>query len=104
MDNVNMTPTDSLAPSGAPSRALRIWSNGVDCFIEIPGKKGPYIERVNYDHRAIAHIFSLLGIHRVDGDYLAPVPSAYGNSNFLKGDTVDRAMADKILAQMGLIK
>lgn len=97
-------PTDSLAPSGAPSSALRIWTNGMDCFIEIPGKKGPYIQRVQFDHRSIAHIFTLLGQHRIDGDYLAPIPSGYGTSNFMKGDAVDRAIADKILTQMGLIK
>jgi hypothetical protein len=98
------SPTDSLAPSGAPSSALRVWANGRDIYIEIPGKKGPYIETVNYDHRGIAHLFTILGLHRIDGDYLAPVPSGYGTSNFMKGDSIDRAMADKILTQMGLIK
>lgn len=95
-------PTDSLAPSGAPSSALRIWTNGRDAFIEIPGKKGPYIERMNYDHRAVAHIFSLLGLHRTDVEVTHELPSGY--SNYTKGSETDRAMADRILKQMGLIK
>jgi len=97
-------PSDSLAPSGAPSSALRIWTNGKDAFVEIPGKKGPYIEKMSYDHRAIAHIFSLLGLHRIDGDYESKIPEGYGNSNFTKGDNIDRALADRILAQMGVAK
>lgn len=94
--------SDSLAPSGAPSSALRIWTNGQDAFVEIPGRKGPYIERINYDHRGIAHIFSLLGLHRTDVEYTHALPSGY--SNFTKGSETDRAMTDRILKQMGLIK
>lgn len=98
-----LPPTDTLAPSGAPSRSLRIWGNGVDIFVEIPGSKGkpPYIERMAYDHRAIGHIMSLIGVHRVDGDYTTTVPTAYHNSNIRKGTEVDDAILDKIFAQVG---
>ncbi len=100
-------PDDTLAPSGAPPSALRIWADKRgNVFIEIPGRKGPYIETMNYDHRAVAHIFSLLGVHSIEQDVaLQPLPDSY-KPDHGKGSTwdVDRAMADRILKQMGLIK
>lgn len=96
-------PSDSLAPSGAPSSALRIWPDTKgNLYVEIPGAKGPYIECVNFDHRGIAHLFTLCGLHRIDYEYTHALPSGY--SNFTKGTETDRAMADRILKQMGLIK
>ena len=95
---------ESIAPSGAPPGALRIWATGTDCYVEIPGRAGPYIQRLAYDHRAIAHIFSLLGLHRVDYEYLGTIPEGYKKPIKAHGTATQQDTAEAILRRMGILK
>jgi len=99
----------SIAPSAAPARALRVWANGNEIFVEIPGKGGkpPYITSYPYDTRGIALTLSLLGANRIDYDYTGPmpIPSAYRtNITSGPGTAEQQASADKALRLAGLIK
>jgi hypothetical protein len=95
----------SALPSAAPPNALKVWClNGRDILVEIPGQHGPYIESFNYDHRAIVHLFGLLGATRVDGDFASKIPESYIDSKSRSTSDVANATMDRILLQMGLIK
>jgi len=92
----------TLAPSGAPPSALKIWSNGHDIFVEIPGRHGPIITSYLHNHHGIAEVFSLLGVHRVDYDYASsPVPAGYSTPTKLPSPA--DALAESILMKLGII-
>ena len=96
--------TDRPAPSAAPASALRIWTDGRDTYVEIPGRAGPYIERLNYDHRGICHVFELLGRVRSDYEYLGTIPSGYLKPTNEPGTHNQRSFAESVLRKAGLIK
>ena len=99
--------SDSLAPSGAPTHHLKIWSDGGRLYCEIPGvpPKPAYITTFIYDSRGIDLILSLTGQHRVNYDYKGEIPSGYtGRSNFKHGTDVQDALAEKILREMRILK
>ena len=99
----------SIAPSAAPLRHLKLWSNGTDIFVEIPGHAGrpPYITSFPYDTRGIALTLSLIGAHRIDYDYtIQQVPNTYHSNLKAKGPGTpeQQASADKALRLAGLLK
>src|SRR5574337_1009547 len=97
--------TDTIAPSAAPHNALHLWTDGREIFIEIPGRLGPYIMRRDYDHRAIAYVFSLLGAHRIDADHVGTIDNfAYLKPSREPGTANQRAMVEAILRRNGVLK
>lgn len=97
-------PSDSAAPSAAPLSALSIWSDGRYAYLEIPGRCGPYIARYNADSRGISLILNALGLNRVDYDYAGTIPDGYLKPSKEPGTGNQRATAEKLLRQRGLIK
>lgn len=93
----------TAAPSAAPDRHLKLWSDGQSIFVEIPGIKGPYITKFDYNYRGCDLALSLLGQHRVDYEYIGTA-SAYTDTTKQPGTPMQRAMGEKILRARGVIK
>lgn len=95
------------APSGAPPSALKVWTDGVRLYVEIPAVPGkdPYITAYDYNYRGIDLMLSLLGQHRTDYDYIGTLPASYrGGSNLEPGTASQRDHAEATLRRMGLLK
>lgn len=104
--------TDSRAPSAAPPNALRMWTDGVRIYIELPGSPGndPYITAYLYSEGGLAKALSLLGQRRIDYDYLDKVPASYrkrwssADNKPEYGSETTHAQARATLLRMGIIK
>lgn len=92
---------NDIASSAAPPTALKLWTDGKDIYIEIPGRQGPYITSHLYDHRAIDYVFSLLGATRIDYEHAGTLPDPYRIRNE-PGTETQRALAERTLA--GFVK
>ena len=92
-----------LAPSGAPNHHLKVWSDGKRIFVEIPGipTKAAYITDYPYDSRGMNLMLSLLGIHRVDYDYLGVIPDAYHKGPHTPEQ---HASAEATLLRLGMLQ
>ena len=96
---------EGIAPSAAPPNALKVWvtSAGTDILIEIPGRLGPVILKRNFTTAGVAEVFTLLGRHRADIERIG-TPDAYLKPSKEPGTHNQRAAAEKILYELGLIK
>jgi hypothetical protein len=94
---------ETHAASGAPPNALRMWTDGVRIYVELPGSDGkpPYITTELYSEAGLAKALRILGVHRVDYDYLGTVPDGYTGRGTPSHSS---AIAEKVLRQRGLIK
>lgn len=93
----------TLASSAAPERHIKIWSDGKHIYAEIPGVKGPYITRYDYNYRGCDLTLSLLGQHRTDYEYVG-TSTAYTDTTKQPGTPMQRALAEKLLRSRGVIK
>lgn len=96
-----------LAPTASPPHHLKVWSDGVRIYVEIPGVLGKpaYITTYDFDSRGVGLMLSLLGLHRIDYDFKGTIPSNYtGRSNFQSGTDAQHAQAEATLRKMGIIK
>src|SRR5690348_4658967 len=100
------------ASSAAPPNALRMWTDGVRIYVELPGSPGndPYIVAYLYSEGGLSKALHLLGERRVDYDYQGTVPASYRKRWSGKvpqdnvGDETQRASAEALLRRHGLIK
>jgi len=101
-------PTDTHAPSAAPPNALRMWTDGARIYIELPGSPGkpPYIVAELYCEGGLSKALHLLGVHRVDYDYVGTVPSGYTGRGNPPSPVPEKsqAIAEKLLREKGYIK
>lgn len=100
------------ASSAAPPNALRMWTDGVRIYVELPGSPGndPYIVAYLYSEGGLSKALHLLGERRVDYDYQGTIPNSYRKrwagapSKPEPGDEQQRASAEALLRRHGLIK
>lgn len=93
----------TVASSAAPSRHLKLWSDGTRIYVEIPGAKGPYITAFDYNYRGCDLALSLLGQHRVDYEYIGTA-TAYTDTTKQPGTPKQRAAVEIGLRRAGIIK
>jgi len=104
--------TDTLAASAAPPNALRMWTDGVRIYVELPGSPGndPYIVAYLYSEGGLSKALNLLGQRRADYDYLGTIPASYRKrwsgrgSAAPVGTDAQSASAEAYLRQKGIIK
>jgi len=82
-----------LAPSAAPAHALRVWTDGITIFVEIPGTQ-PHIVSLLYSEAALS---KLLGILRCRA---APVG---GRSREPANLPPTRLAAQAVLRKLGML-
>lgn len=102
-----MAMIESIAPSAAPPNALRMWTDGVRVYAEIPGAQGkaPYIVHHLFSEGGLYKLLTLLGQRRIDYDYSGDIPTDYRKEKpkALAESTAD-AMAEALLRRVGAIK
>ena len=98
----------TVAPSGAPPKALKFWADGNRIYYEIPGKDGrpPYIGWHYFDHAGVSKCLDLLGLHRIDYEYCGDLAKEYKKLPEVKlnGTATQQAMQEKILRDLGILK
>ena len=82
-----------IAPTAAPTNALRMWCDHRSIFVELPG---PYITTYPLTEGGLSRALSLLKEQKYD----------FGGKQMLKASpqTQSEAMAESILRRMGVIK
>ena len=95
---------DSIASSAAPPNALRMWSDGLRIYVELPATKGGFcILTYDFSEGGLSKALSLLHAHRVRYDYTGTHASTELNWN-RPGTATQHAIAERILRQKGIIR
>ena len=99
-----MPALDLSAPSAAPPNALRMWTDGIRIYVELPGLRGPYIVTYLYSESGLARALDLLGQRRADYEYLGTIPDNYLKPSKEPSTHNSRSAAEALLRRMGVIK
>lgn len=97
----------SPAATAVPPNALRMWTDGIRIYVELPGLAGPYIVAYSYCEGGLSKALNLLGANRVDYDYQGAIPSGYKKAT-RPANTLDtdlrRASVEASLRRMGVLR
>lgn len=93
-----------LAPSAAPINALRMWTNGVSIFVELPTKLplAPVIIAYQLSTGGLSKALALLNTH---ADYSGRPQSSQHRTTIPRiGTPMQSSMAESILRRKGMIR
>lgn len=94
----------SPAPSAVPPNALRMWTDGVRIYVELPGLAGPYIVAYLYSEGGLAKALNILGVNRVDYDHQGTIPAGYLKPKPTPGTSTQQAHSEAVGRRLGFIK